>query len=218
MFHFLCRQTNTKYSAATAHIKKTISDWLDTFNAWPSDEQFESFRVSSFPPPCPTFYKQGCTPRNTLIRLHTVSLAVRLRQNFPQQALDSLWNTHKQRLLPLAKASENNVVLRQCSSLLKLPAKEIDKYWHKKKCEWIAKKGEGYRLGLTNCDICNQSMVKIIGGKCTLPGHKDIALATKLKREKDAANKKRANEKPRDVICKKPKCTCTAEVNPVTKK
>ena len=215
----MCRQTNSKYSAATAQIKKTITDWLNTLNTWPSDEQIESFRASSFPPPCPTFYKQGSTSQNALDRLRSVSVSVRLKeleQAAEQQMIRKFWNDHRQYLLPLAKTSEDDVMLRKSQALLKLPSKHVDKFWHKFKCDWILTKGEDYRLGLMNCHVCKQSMAKIIGGKCTLPGHKDISAAKKRKTLKDAEAKKRADEQPISVSCAK--CKCTLILHPKTKK
>ena len=212
---FVCRQTNSKYSAASSKTKKTIKDWLHRFSTWPSDEEFESLLASSFPPPCNTFYKQGSTLQHTLDRLRTVSVAVRLKElEQATEQTSKFWNEHRQYLLPLVKTSEDDVMLRKSQSLLKLPLKEVDKFWHNIKCDWIHAKGEGYRLGLMACSVCKQNMVKIIGGKCTLPEHNDIASAKKRKREKDAANKKRSREKPIEVCCKK--CKCNVIVNPVT--
>ena len=160
--------------------------------------------------------KQHCTPQQTLKRLRSITISVRLRQSFADQEINIFWNRRRNRLLPLTKVSDDPVLLQESIALLKLPPKEVDKYWHTKKCEWIDMKGEGYRLGLMNCHVCKQSMVKVIGGKCTLPGHKDITIAEKRKREWNAEAKKRAKEKPIVVSCTN--CKCTAMLEPKTKK
>lgn len=207
--------TNTKFSAATLEIKEKIDNWLKTSTKWPSDDEFESFRASSFPPPCPTFYKQNCTSQQTVKRLRSITIAVRLQQSFAEEEINAFWNRHRNRLLPLAKVSDDAVLLRESIALLKLPSKEVDKYWHAKKRTWIEMRGEGYRLGLMNCHLCKQSMVKIIGGRCTLPAHRDITAAKRRKSIKDAEARKRSKEKPTTVSCTN--CKCTAVIHPQTK-
>ena len=67
---------------------------------------------------------------------------------------------------------------QQSQSLLKLSEKEVNKFWHLKRCQYIGSKSEGYRLGLTNCQVCKMNLVQIVGGKCTRPEHSNI---TKVK-------------------------------------
>ena len=132
-----------------------------------------------------------------------------------QEHISQFWNDNLRRLLPLAKTSDDPMLLKQSQSVLLLPLKAVNKFWHNKRCDWIQAKRESYRLGLTMCAVCKLNMVKVIGGKCLRPEHANVDKSKKEKRKRDAEAKRKSKEKAKDITCGK--CNCSLYLNPVTR-
>ena len=210
---------NSTHVSASRSTKSTIANWLRNKTTWPDANEFEQLRVSHFSQHCRTFYKRGFTQAQHVVkRLESIAISIRKKElagTASQESISQFWKDNLHRLLSLAKTSDDQMLLKKSQSVLVLPLKEVNKYWHKTRCDWIKVKGESYRLGLTMCTICKLNMVKVIGGKCLRPEHANVEEAKKVKRKRDEEAKKRSEEKSRDVTCDK--CNCTLHLNPKTK-
>ena len=196
---------NTKFTAITTAQKRIIKNWIQNQSTWPSDEEFHSLLSSHFPSPCSTFYKRGVTDEQILKRIKSITVSLskkNLENSSVKEIVQNFWSVNKMRLLPLPKVSTDEMFFQQSQTLLKLPEKEVNKFWHLKHCQYIGLKSEGYRLGLTNCQVCKMNLVKIVGGKCTRPEHSNITKAKEKKRKQDAEHKKRAKERTVETKCK----------------
>ena len=163
------------------------------------------------------YYRDSiATPQEAVQRLQNV--AVKLRQKYLdnegkasfERDVDRVWQQNLIRILTAKNVSANTVLLRRVSRIFKLPPGNIDKYFKKRKLEYIVDKGDDYELGLERCATCNKK-TKMIGGACILDSHKTLAAQIKDKKKEQQKLIEAAKKKRRKVTCK---CGCWAILRP----